>query len=302
MVSSPHEAMHRIFRDDPGLFARVLPRAGIPFPEPTEIRALDTDLTEIKPLERRVDTLLRVDTADGGSFLLAVEAQSRPVQNKLNSWTYYLAHLYAKYELPPILLVVCADKATAAWAAEPIRIGPPVHTSMAVFPLVLGPGNVPAVIDPDEAAEDLALAVFSALAHAKDPVLPAILDALAAAVANTGGETAKRWAEFTEVGLGDTRARALWRHLMATYTPHFPGSGTLIEETLIEGEAKGRAEGRAQGRAEDILRILGLRGVDVPADVRERIASCADLDTLGVWFDRALTVAGVEELFVEPQP
>ncbi|MGW2044298.1 hypothetical protein ACWCPF_03820 [Streptomyces sp. NPDC001858] len=172
---------------------------------------------------------------------------------------------------------------------------------MAVFPLVLGPGNVPAVIDPEEAAEDLALAVFSALAHAEDPVLPAILHALAAAVTNTGGETAKRWAEFTEVGLGDTRARALWRHLMATYTPQFPGSGTLIEETLIEGEAKGRAKGRAQGRAEgraeDILRILALRGVDVPGDARERITTCADLDTLGTWFDRALTVLSTEELF-----
>ncbi|MDQ0788677.1 hypothetical protein [Streptomyces sp. B3I8] len=68
MVSSPHEAMHRIFREDPELFARALPRAGIPFPEPTAIQPLDTDLTEIKPLDRRVDTLFRFDTADSGSY------------------------------------------------------------------------------------------------------------------------------------------------------------------------------------------------------------------------------------------
>ncbi|MFE9625458.1 hypothetical protein ACFYN2_21245, partial [Streptomyces sp. NPDC006527] len=60
---------------------------------------------------------------------------------------------------------------------------------------------------------------------------------------------------------------------MATYTPRFPGSGTLIEEALIEGETKGRAE----GRAEDILRILDRRGVEVSEAVRERIASCGDL-------------------------
>ncbi|MEU8716445.1 hypothetical protein [Streptomyces sp. NPDC048663] len=54
---------------------------------------------------------------------------------------------------------------------------------------------------------------------------------------------------------------------MATYTPWFPGSGTLIEETLSEGEAKGRAE----GRAEDILRILDLRGVAVAEADRERV-------------------------------
>lgn len=291
--------MHQIFREDPGLFARALARAGIPFPEPTSVQPLDTDLTEIRPLARRVDTLFRVDTAEDGGFLLAVEAQGKPDPDKPNSWTYYLAHLYAKYRLPPILLVVCRDKATASWAAEPVRVGVPVHTSMAVFPLVLGPGNVPAVTDPDEATEDLALAVFSALAHAKDPGLPAILDALAAAVADTGGETAKRWAEYTEIGLDDTPARALWRHLMATYTPRFPGSGTLIEEALIEGEAKGEVKGEAKGRAADILRILALRGVEIPEEARERITSCTDLDVLGAWFDRSLTVTNTEELFME---
>ncbi|MGW4907973.1 hypothetical protein [Streptomyces sp. NPDC004270] len=139
-------------------------------------------------------------------------------------------------------MVVCKDKATESWAAEPIRVGVSVHTSMVVFPLVLGPGNVPA-----------------------------------------------------EIGLGDTRARALWRHLMATYTPRFPGSGTLIEETLIEGEAKGRAE----GRAEDILRILDLRGIEVADVDRERITACADLETLGTWFDRAVTAASGQELFAD---
>lgn len=49
MVSTAHEAMHRIFREDPHLFARVLPRAGIPFPEATSIEPLDTDLTRSGP-------------------------------------------------------------------------------------------------------------------------------------------------------------------------------------------------------------------------------------------------------------
>ncbi|MFD5802393.1 hypothetical protein [Streptomyces sp. NPDC127020] len=68
MVSSPHEALHRIFRMDPGLFARLLPRAGIVFPEHTAIEPLDTDLTEIRPLERRVDSVFRVRVAgeEGG--------------------------------------------------------------------------------------------------------------------------------------------------------------------------------------------------------------------------------------------
>ncbi|WP_328496174.1 hypothetical protein [Streptomyces sp. NBC_00414] len=170
MVSSPHEALHQIFREDPRLFARALPKAGITLPEPTDVQLLDTDLTEIRPLERRVDTLLRVDTANSGSYLLAIEMQGRRDPDKLNSWTYYLAHLYAKYELPPVLLVICQDKSTASWAAEPIRIGPSTHTSIAVFPLVLGPDNLPAIIDPDEAAQDLGLSAFSVLPTPRIPL------------------------------------------------------------------------------------------------------------------------------------
>lgn len=303
MAGSAHEALHQIFREDPGLLSRALPKAGIAFPTPTAIQSLDTDLTEIRPLIRRVDTLFRIDTADEGSFLLAVEAQSKPDPDKQNSWTYYLAHLYAKYARPPILLVVCQDKTTAAWASEPIRIGLRTHTSIAVSPLVLGPGSLPVITDPDEAAQDLSLSVFSALTHTKDPALPAILDALAAALANTGGETAQGWAEYTEIGLGDTRARTLWRQLMATYTPRFPGSGTFIEEMwlkgLAEGEAEGKAKGEAKAKAEDILRILELRGIDVPETTRDRVTTCTDLDTLRTWFDRALTAASAEDLFAE---
>ncbi|WP_329367520.1 hypothetical protein [Streptomyces sp. NBC_01483] len=215
--------------------------------------------------------------------------KGKPDPDKLNSRTYYLAYLYAEYKLPPVLLVVCQDKPTASWAAQPIRIGLPAHTSIAVFPLVLSPENLPTIIDPDEAAEDLALAVFSALAHANDPALPAILEAPATALANVGGETAQDWAEYTEIGLGDTQSRAFWRHLMPLRPSRFPGSGTIIEESRIEGEAKGRAE--------DILRILDLRAIDIPESARERVNGCTDLELLGTWFDRALTVTTAEELF-----
>jgi hypothetical protein len=313
MVSSPHEAMHRLFRQDPGLFARLLPRAGIPFPEHSSIDPLDTDLTEIRPIERRVDSVFRVHAADGeGGFLLAVESQGKLDPDKRNSWTYYLAYLHAKYRLPSILLVLCRDKATATWAAEPIRIGRRFHTSMLVFPLVLGPGNLSVITDPDEAAEDVPLAVFSAFAHAKDPGLPAILEAPAMAItrtrseANTGtaeggdvGSDSVDWAEIVEIGLGDGPARDLWRQLMATHFPQFPGSGTIVEEAWLKGRDEGREAGEAKGRAEDILRVLGVRGIEVCDAIRERITDCTDLDVLGVWFDRSLSVVSAEELFAE---
>lgn len=323
MVSSPHEALHRIFRVDPGLFARLLPRAGIGFPEHTAIEPLDTDLTEIRPLERRVDSVFRVRVADEeGGFVLAVESQGKPDPDKHNSWTYYLAHMYAKYRLPPFLVVVCKDKATASWAAEPIRIGQGFHTSMVVFPLVLGPGTLPVITEAEEAARDLGVAVFSALAYAKDPGLTVILDALASGVAEDADESRSQgiigsdeggemdrvdWAEIVEVGLGDGPGREYWRHLMATYTPNFPGSKTIVEESWLEGKEEGKQEGKeegkeegkAEGKAEAILHVLGARGVEVSDSVRERITGCTDLDVLGNWLDRSLHAVHAEELFVE---
>ncbi|MFC9058487.1 hypothetical protein ACFTXB_10565 [Streptomyces sp. NPDC057074] len=246
--------------------------------------------------------------------MLAVESQGKPDPDKHHSWTYYLAHLYAKYRLPPFLLVVCKDKATASWAAEPIRVGRGFHTSMVVFPLVLGPGVLPAITEADEAARDLGVAVFSALAYAKDPGLTAILDALASGVADDAERSGSRdsaeaeeagdvdrvdWAEIVEIGLGEGPGRDYWRHLMATYTPNFPGSNTIVEESWLEGRAKGQSEGKAEGKAEDILHILEVRGIEIPDSVRERVTDCTDLDVLGTWLDRSLSAAHAEELFGE---
>ncbi|MFF7554600.1 hypothetical protein ACFZA9_17140 [Streptomyces olivaceus] len=78
---------------------------------------------------------------------------------------------------------------------------------------------------------------------------------------------------------------------MAAYTPHFPGSNSIVEEYWLEG--------RAKGKAEDILHILKVRGVEIPGSVRERVAECTDLDLLGTWLDRSLSIERAEELFGE---
>ncbi|WP_330354852.1 hypothetical protein [Streptomyces chartreusis] len=295
MVSSQHDAVHRIFRQEPDLLARLVPETGVKFPEYSSIEPLDTDLTELRPLERRVDSFFRVRTADDeGGFLLAVESQTKPDPDKHNSWTYYLAHMYAKYRLPPILVVVCRDKKTAAWAEEPICIGRHFHTSMKVFPLVLGPNGVPPITDPEEAAKDLALTTFSVLVNAKEPGLLAILDAVAPVVGPNVD-----WAEFMEAGLDEGPARDHWRKLMAVYTPNFPGFGSVMEEAWIRVHSDGEAKGKAEGKAEDILRALEVRGVEVSESVRERVMACVDLEVLAAWFDRSLTVETTEELFAE---
>lgn len=83
------------------------------------------------------------------------------------------------------------------------------------------------------------------------------------------------------------------------FVNYFPGRGHLMERAYLEGQAEGKAEGKAAGEAALILRLLEKRGILVSEDTRERITSCTDLDTLTLWFDRALTVTASEDLFAE---
>jgi hypothetical protein len=246
---------------------------------------MPTDLTEIKPLERRVDTLLRLDTASGESHLLVVEAQGKKDPDKPASWAYYIAHLYAKYRIPPVLLITCQDKATATWAAEPITIGPRQWRTLTLRPLVLGPHNVPAITDPSTAARDIPLATLSAITHGKDDNATAILKALAAALKTIDEETARIFAELTELGLGTMPSAKIWRHLMS------------VDLSFFRSETSQRL--RAEGRVEDILMILDERGIEVPDDVRARITDCIDLEVLRTWLRRSLTVTTAGDLFTD---
>lgn len=57
--------------------------------------------------------------------------------------------IHPQYQLPPLLVVVCHDRATAAWAARHVDIGPSQWPTLTLRPLVLGPDNVPVVTTPD---------------------------------------------------------------------------------------------------------------------------------------------------------
>ncbi|HRI62615.1 MAG TPA: Uma2 family endonuclease [Polyangium sp.] len=65
---------------------------------------------------------------------------------------------------------------------------------------------------------------------------------------------------------------------------------------LADGRASGLADGRAKERANAVLDILTARRFDISAELRERILSCNDLDTLQCWFTQALTATNVNEL------
>ncbi|MBF6177956.1 hypothetical protein [Nocardia otitidiscaviarum] len=138
--------------------------------------------------------------------------------------------------------------------------------------------------------EDIPLATLSAVTHATDPRIDAILKSLATALRQLDEEDA-RWvfAEYTELGLGSTPAAEYWRKLMTVDLSFFRS----------ETAQRLRDQARAAGLAEGILRILNRRGIDVPDESRERISMCTDLELLGVWLDRALCADNIADVFAD---
>ncbi|GHJ34943.1 hypothetical protein [Streptomyces sp. TS71-3] len=297
--------MHRIFQEDPGVFSRTFRKLGYAFAEPEEVNLLTPDLTETKPLERRLDSLLRFDTANDGSYLLAVESQRRKDPDKHGSWAYYLGYLYAKYRIPPVLLVVCHDAGTARWAETPFHLGLPQWRSLSLRPLVLGPHNVPPVTDPETAAQDIPLATFAAITHGYDPDADRMLRALATALKTVDEDTATVFRELTELGLDKSPAAQIWRNLMAIDLSFFRSetSQKLRAEGRTEGRTEGLTEGRAEGHAErgakDLLLVFQTRGIDVDDTTRQRITDCTDPDLLSIWLQRAITVSRAADVFSE---
>ncbi|MBH1936147.1 Rpn family recombination-promoting nuclease/putative transposase [Streptomyces sp. AV19] len=295
MVTSHHEASHRIFEKYPELLAPVFRVLGVPMPA-GEPEPLTSDVTEVKPIERRVDTVLRVRSPGGGSgrLIVAIEAQGAKDPDKPVSWAYYLSYLKSKYRCPALLLVVSSNKSTADWAKGPFELGTEAHPALTVHPLVMGPGNTPEIVDPEEIAQDPVMAVFSAITHARSEVIEDILDPLARVLGAEDSEAHAYLIELVECGLADFQAaKEIWEEKIMAVRSYFPGRGTIIERTLQEGEAKGRAEGRAKS----VLGVLEMRDVSVPPEVQERVMGCTDLGVLDRWFTRAFSVVGAEELF-----
>ena len=296
MVKSPHETHHRVFRETPQLFRRAFDILGLPDPGDAEVTVVDCDVTEIQPIERRVDTLLHLKCADGRAYPLIIEAQSKKDPEKALSWAYYLSFLANKYKSHrAMLLVVCRDKVTADWAAGPFALGLPERPNLFVAPHVLGPDNVPVITDPTRAAADLPLAVFSALTHSADDRIGEILEALASALKQTSNDDdVTLYSELTASGLGDSPAADLWRHLMSTGLFDFRG---FVAEGLRD---EGREEGRRLEKVAVLRRLMDAREMAFSEETWRRIASCEDLELLDLWFDRALTATTAAEVFDTP--
>ncbi|GGY99791.1 hypothetical protein GCM10010327_32730 [Streptomyces nitrosporeus] len=144
-----------------------------------------------------------------------------------------------------------------------------------------------------EARKDLALATLSAITHAGDPDIGAILKTLSAALRDAPDTIAAPIVELTAQGLGNRPAAQQWRNLVAVDLSFY--TSPLSQEIRDEG----RTEGRTEGRAEALLLFLEARGIALTEEDRARITGCQESQVLGRWLTRATTAASAEELFRE---
>jgi hypothetical protein len=72
-----------------------------------------------------------------------------------------------------------------------------------------------------------------------------------------------------------------------------PFKNSFVDRLLAEG----KAEGKAEGEARLVLRVLSARGLQVSAEIRERVLSCTDTSQLETWAERAATADSIDEVF-----
>lgn len=294
-VSPHHESLHQVFQQDTRLLVTAMQLLlDLSVGPVLAITPLDTAVTELLPVERRVDALFRLDT-ERTRYVLALESQGKPDPDKRRSWPYYLAYLGERYDADAVLIVLTDDPATERWASQPIVSGFPERPSLIAQPLVLGPTSVPLIGDADEAGGDIPLWVLSCLVHGRDPAHAGILAALAQALNGMHPDDAVVFAEYVEAGLTGSQAVEIWRQLMSTMEIFYRSAAA--QKVREEGREEGREQGREVERAQSVLMVLERRGLDVPGGVRERVLSCHDYGELGTWLDRAWHVARAQDLF-----
>lgn len=283
MPSSKHEAICEMFRSRPALAAEIVGRSlGVSLPRYREARIRSENVTDDRLAELRADAVIEY-WEKKRNFALIVEVQGDEDKDKLYSWPFYLMGLRYRLRCPVKLLVVCPVPAVARWASRPIDLD---HPGMMLTPIVLGPDQIPQVIEPDDAARTPELAVLSAMAHGGRPDGAKTLESLVDAY-----------------GALDPDHRALYHDVVSAMLPQAARHHleTLMKLKNYEYQSDFARHyfdnGKVEEAAKAVLMVLSGRGICVSPEIRARVTGCTDLAQLEVWLQRAVVISAAAELF-----
>lgn len=285
--------MVQVVHQQPAIVAELIRDVlGVKLPERPRAHTDSIDLSSSNVADRRADAvvILTDPTTEAPALGVIVEVQLSQDRRKWWSWPAYLITLRNRHRIPVMLLVLCLDPHIASWCARAIELGP----GWTLPPFVAGPAQIPKITSTRGRDVTAEMAVLSALAHATDPDMHEVVSAVPPILATIDPDQAVQYSEIMSAALQGS-ALDLWETLMGTKTFEF--QSRYANRLRAEARAEALAEGEVKGEARMLLRVLEARGIDVPEDVRARIAECADPDQLETWADRAVTATSIHDLF-----
>ncbi|WP_049559063.1 hypothetical protein [Nonomuraea sp. SBT364] len=282
MVTPLHEGLISIATLDTARTGHMLRSLfNLPLPQGSAARVISPDLSECVPASYHADAALLYGEQEKLGVITEVQLKRDPA--KRWTWPVYLSTMRARDRCKATLVVICPDRSTAVWAAEPIDTG---HPGFVLRPLVIGPDNTPVITDVARAVGDIGLAAISAITHNDHPEIHTILATLSKALDDIDPKLAHRYAEYVTVALTGSAQKEMER-LMATETYLYQGE---YAQSLLK-------RGRAEEGAKMVLLVLEARGIPVPEQARERISACTDVPTLQTWIKRAALIDTLDDLF-----
>jgi hypothetical protein len=141
--------------------------------------------------------------------------------------------------------------------------------------------------DPEEAATHPELAAMAVMVHGRNRP---VVEAFVAALEFVKPDHAPQYYEYAYRMAAPAVRRILEETMASTDWP-------VYSPFAREHYGRGRDDGRMDGEASAILRVLAVRGIDVPEDACARIRACTDRQQLDTWLDRAVTATSLNDLF-----
>lgn len=283
-VTQPHEAWIGLLREQPDLVLDLIRRSTerVPVPAVRGIAVVGSEVIKARPESVRADLVLRLGTAEAPRLSIVVEVQLSQEADKRYSWPLYVAGVRAELRCPVVLVVIAPGARVARWARSAIETG---HPGFALRPIVLGPAEIPIVTDAREAGANVRLALVSAMAHGDGARAYEV--GLAALAAIERVDESRRGDYYSWVL--DALDEAVVRRVEEEMEQGRHRELTSLEKHFI-------AKGEARAKQQAILRVLAVRGIDVPGAVQETILGCQEAAELDAWLSRAVMVERAEDV------
>ena len=283
--SSLHEGLVRLFQDHPGLAAILLRDVlALDLPSHRGARNDSSSFSELQPPEYRADVFTILDGEDKPAMAIIVEVQLAIKEKKRRTWLGYTATSIAQLGCDACVLVVTPDESVARWAKQPLEFG----LGSVFCPLVIGPEEMPAITEAEQAKADPYLAVLSAVAHGHDADAETAVSVASAARDAVIGQLPDDVVYFDLIKSSlSEAARKAFEMLPETYQ--------FQDEALRKSFDKGAM----QTKANSILCVLETRNVALSSDQQQRISTCTDSAQLDRWLARAAIAHSADEVFTD---